>query len=170
MRILVISMVTLFLGCTETDNESNGTATALEGTWASICVDQSLSFSGQTGSNDIVTNYNGNNIGTTVNTYTDTGCTQLESVVEASQSTLFVSPGQTPKSFTVGSSIQTSNGADATEIDIVNIDGNTQLNIFLLQNNNSTLHFGLPLCPINNPSCGIRPTEINYVFPYTKIN
>lgn len=170
MKIFLLLVLLFVSACSETDQLP--LTSELEGSWESICLSSfsSLGFSGQSGSNTIVTTYAGNSISTVVNNYSDADCSQLESTVDASQSSLFVSPGSVPESFVIGDVIQSSNGVEVKGIDFIDANGNVDLNIFLLQDNGNTLYFGLPACPVNDLSCGLRSTEINYASPYTRIN
>ena len=75
--------------------------------------------------------------------------------------------------FTIGDIIKTSNGVDATVIDYQADSGIDYSDIFLLQDNGTSLVFGLKCQSYTDMIGGRqchreRPSELNYAEPYIK--
>lgn len=173
IKFFCFALALLTQGCSQDESST----TELEGTWSSKCygggeLNFGLFDSNFTASRKIITTYHGTNISTQVVTYTDTICSNIESTVDASESTLFVEPGSTPVTFSTGEYVQSTNGVTVREIDFKMDNNQIAPNIYLLQDNGNTLYFGL-VCIANDSGLGVvcttdRPTEINYDNFYAK--
>ncbi|MDH5647034.1 MAG: hypothetical protein OEZ01_13555 [Candidatus Heimdallarchaeota archaeon] len=178
IKFLFLASVLLAQGCS---NDESST-TELEGAWSSICFGSGASefnfglfdTTFTTASRKIITTYRGSNIRTQVETYSDTNCSNVESIVDASESTLFVESGSIPITFTIGEYITSANGVTVREIDFQMDSNEIVPNIYLLQDSGNTLYFGL-VCRADDTGLELvcttdRPTEINYEYYYTKQN
>jgi len=173
-------LILIFFFTLQACNHDDGASTELEGSWASICITSispSLGFdlfdSTFTGppSSRIIHTFHGNSTSTAVEIYTDTDCINLDSTVSTIESNLFVNVDDIPITFKTGEQITSANGVQVKEIDFITANGTIIKNIYLLQDDNNTLYFGIGVCSAPLGTCpNERPTEIFYDFPYTKIN
>lgn len=173
MKIIITSLlaISLLQGCSE-NNDSTSGITELEGNWESTC-NSGLGSLNVTTSTKTIINYTGNTTSTTLNTYTDSNCTTLSTSLPA-QETQLVSPETLAVTFSIGETLITSNSVTAKELNNYNKDNIIVPDIYLLQNNNSTLIFGLKCQPSNSGPQLVctteRPTELDYTNYFTKQN
>ena len=169
MRKLYILLICIYLTGCDQGSQNDGNTTELEGTWASVCFSGFSGFSGAPStSQKIITTYHLNSVTTKVATYSDSTCSQLESTVDATQSTLFVDPENIPTSFKIGSEVLSANGINVKEIDFYTKTNDIHKNIYLLQDNFTTLYFGVSCLFSPNTCIGNRPTEIDFSNENTK--
>lgn len=172
MKSLLQLLITLPLltACQDSDNKT----TELEGLWESDCIIPFSTFSTETvqNSTNISMLFKDNNIDINLKTYTDNQCTILESTVPAGEAPngLFAD-NATPVSFVIGNSITASNGLPAKEIDFILENGEIQLLIYQLQDNNNSLYFGGPCIDVQslggNTCIEERPIDIG-TFKYSR--
>lgn len=167
VKLCILALAIIAQACDQNDTDT----TELEGAWSSICIEgfPDLGFDlFDTTSHKVITTYQGRSINTQVEAYTDTGCSTLESTVNASESDLFINPDNVPVKFTIGKQTTSANGVAVREIDFFTETNEALPNIYLLQDNGNTLYFGIP-CIVTTTTCNNnRATEIMYDLPYTK--
>ncbi len=173
MKIIIpiLLSVSLLQGCSESTDNTN-VVTELEGNWEGICTSGFGSFNA-TYSIKTVINFSGNKTSTTINNYTDQNCTTLSSSLPI-QATQLVNPETLAVTFSIGQSFTTSNSVAAKELNNYNANNVLVPDIYLLQNNNTTLFFGLK-CQLSNTGPQLvctteRPTELDYTNYFTKQN
>lgn len=179
LAISIIAAMTL-LACTD----STDTGTELEGNWESMCVPL-LTPSGPTpdplppapGTGTTPSKFTISFIADTVtqklDTYSDANCTTLVTSRTFAE-IAYVNPDDVYVRFEIGSTITTSNGVTVREIDFFAVNDKLIPDIYLLQNNGSTLYFGTKCYPdstgITMGCTGDRPTELYYDYYLTKQN
>ncbi|MCW9046922.1 MAG: hypothetical protein OQK46_02495 [Gammaproteobacteria bacterium] len=156
----------LFLqACSDDGTTTN--ITELEGSWGSTC------FSGGVNSFKTVINYQSNKTNVLVNTYSDNNCSIITASIPAEETQL-VNESTLGVTFEIGNTVTTINGASAKELNYYNKNNELVPNIYKLDNNDTTLYFGLICQPgLINPqmTCTTdRPTELEYNNYFTKIN
>jgi len=169
---LLLMMTVLLFSITSCDQSNGGGATILEGEWRGECTNgPTISNNGIESVNKVII-FKGTSSTTHFNEYSDDSCTvYVKKVITLS---LAESDGVNG-SFEIGTGIKTSNGVDATKIIYSPYSGSSAdiVDIFLLQNNNTTLILGIK-CQSFTQVIGGRqchattPTELNYAKPYTK--
>jgi len=173
MNIIIplLLIVSLLQGCSESADNAN-IATELEGNWEGLCNSGLGSFDVTTSIKTII-NYSGNTTSATINTYADSNCTTLSSSLPI-QETQLVNPETLAVTFSIGETFTTSNGVTAKELNNYNANNILVPDIYLLQNNNTKLVFGLK-CQQPNTGPQLvctteRPTELDYTNYFTKQN
>ena len=162
-HLLILFIIIPFLNACE---ESESQTTELEGLWQTECIGPFSAFNSNSNqaSHIISMLFESNNIEIKIKTFTDNQCTILESITPATESNNLFVDNKVPTSFVIGEAITASNGLPAKEIDFTLEDGEIQLSIYQLQDNNTSLFFGGPCIesPLvgSNPCVNERPIDI----------
>ena len=170
--ILYLLFTTLAVSCGQQSPGNNqadeNRITVLEGEWRSDCVDDVLTISGSESYNDVLV-FLGNRLSNHVNEYSDNNCSVFLREVIAIPSWL-PGVGTFTGTFAIGTAVTTRNGVDATELHFQLDRGFNFTDLFLLQNNTTTLILGERCPPPSiDPSCGFTdPDALNFSLPYTK--
>ncbi len=169
-RLLATLCCCFLVACSE---EDSNTTTELEGIWRSQCFNLqpfnyplfNTNLSGVL-SQRIQHTYNNHTTNSKIVNYSDTSCTSEETLVDSKDSNFFAA-GNIPVTFSFGDSITTADGFTAREIDFTLENGETTLNIYLIQDN--TLYFGaIPSqCDVTGATLEERVTCWNNTRPDT---
>jgi len=170
-KVFILLMLLAMQGCTDGNSESN----ELGGSWLSKC---STEFSPvnstpfQTIPFKSKLTYTNNAVFVHINTYSDNDCLTLVKSEPAEGSGL-ISLSSLPVTYDLGNQITTSNGIVVKELNNYNHLEELVPDIFLIDNNGTTLYFGQKCIPVpNNPNfiCPTdRPAELDYIRYFTKI-
>ena len=164
--LLVLVAIT---GCSQQSDDTS--LTELEGEWRGQCTTTTTTFPA-TNSINYVLIYESNTSTHHVNEYSDINCNLLVKQVPVLGRDFNPSTDGVDGVFQIGDLILAQDGVTAKELIYTTASGQTLYDIYLLQNNNSTLILGVKCPPPSGgfPSaCNItRPTALNYSGYYTK--
>ena len=173
MKILLTTTLLFILtSCDTSTTESElALATEIEGVWAGDCYVTQSANSPLTNSVNEVFIYSKNSSKNQIREYSDTNCDNIVYTSEILNTTFSGDQERVGETFTIGEEIITNNGVTVKTITYQTPLSYEIYDIFLLQNNNTTLLFGKKC--INSHlirNCEQeKPTELNYNHVFTKI-
>ena len=170
-KIFIISILLIMQGCTNEDDAGK----EISGSWLSVCSTEFLSVNStpiQTIPFKTKLTYINNSVFVYINTYSDNDCLSLISS-DSAEDTGLLALSTLPVTYEIGNQITTSNGVVVKELNNYNHLEELVPDIFLIENNGTTLYLGQKCIPqLNGPNftCPTdRPTELDYIRYFTKI-
>lgn len=161
----IFSILILFISLASCEQSSN--VTEIQGEWRSQC-ESIIGTSNEMISIHKVLIFSSNTSSHHINEYSDVNCTVFNKKITTLGADEISGSEGVNGTYTIGQKMVTSNGVDATHLNYITTRGREFGDIYLLQNNNTTLFLG-EKCPTNDLSCThVRPDRLNYNKPFTK--